>query len=68
MLRGARQIPPGSLWRQQLLGTVAVYEVLRTVQGLVEVKVRSAPGLAPDAVITLTQGALEAMERIERWP
>jgi hypothetical protein len=60
-----KQIPPGSVWRQERLGTVAVYEVLAADDEHVEVKVREAPGLARGHVLRLTRVAVEAMERIE---
>src|SRR5207302_1422496 len=39
------EIPPGGVWRQERLGTVAVYEVRSAGDDLDEVKVRRAPGL-----------------------
>lgn len=59
------EIPPGSVWRQERLGTVAVYEVLSAVDDLVEVKVRQAPGLQAGHVLTLTRAAVQAMELVE---
>ena len=59
------EIPPGSVWRQQRLGTVAVYEVLSCHQDLVEVKVRQAPGLPHGHVLRLTRTAVRAMERVD---
>jgi hypothetical protein len=63
-----REIPPGSLWRHERLGTVAIYEVLRIDGDIVEVKVREAPGLPVDAVIRITLASLDAMVCIEGQP
>jgi hypothetical protein len=59
------EIAPGSVWRQERLGTVAVYEVLSAGDDLVEVKVRQAPGLPAGQVLRLTRAAVQAMELVE---
>jgi hypothetical protein len=59
------EIPTGSVWRQERLGTVAVYEVLSAGDDLVEVKVREAPGLPAGHVLRLTRNAVQAMELVE---
>lgn len=68
MVRAAREIPLGSRWRNERLGTVAIYEVVGTDGDVVEVKVLEAPGLPVDAVIRLTSTSLGAMQRIEGRP
>jgi hypothetical protein len=55
---------PGSRWRQVKLGSEAVYEVVAEEDGLVEVIVCEAPGLAPGTRVRFTQTALAAMERL----
>ncbi|MGA2924700.1 MAG: hypothetical protein ABSG43_01710 [Solirubrobacteraceae bacterium] len=61
-----RDLPPGSLWRQQVLGSEAIYEVVRSDESLVEVRVRSAPGLDPGFTLRLTRDAIGRMERVDR--
>ena len=60
-----KEIPPGSLWRKKMLGSVAVYEVIRATGDLVEVKVVGAPGLAAGRIVKLTRTAVDAMQRID---
>jgi len=57
--------PPGSVWRQVVLGAEAVYEVLCVEDDHVEVSVRSAPGMRPGTRVRLTKTAIRAMERVE---
>ena len=68
MRRRREEIPPGTLLRKEMLGSVAVYEVVRSTDELVEVKVMGAPGLAPGRMVMLTRAAVDAMQRIERGP
>ena len=69
--RGALRVadqdfPPGSLWRHVSLGTESIYEVVRADQQLVEVTVRSAPGLDAGFRLRLTRDAVARMERVDR--
>lgn len=63
--RDRPEIATGSVWRQERLGTVAIYEVLSAGDDLVEVKVRQAPGLPAGHVLRLTREAVQAMELME---
>jgi hypothetical protein len=59
-----RDIPAGSVWRQEKLDTVAIYEVIASGEDIVEVAVRTAPGLAPGTRLRLSRASVDAMELI----
>ena len=59
------EIPPGSVWRQVMLGTEAVYTVLAVAGDRVDVEVRSAPGLRSGTTLHLTREAVTAMTRVD---
>jgi len=65
-MRSRRQeIPPGSVWRQVVLGTEAVYRVLAVDGDHVDVEVRTAPGIKPGMHVRLTAKAVAAMVRVD---
>lgn len=66
MVQGVKSddAPPGSRWRKETLGSVAVYEVVRVADGMVEARVVEAPGLTPGRTVRLTLAALSAMRRV----
>jgi hypothetical protein len=59
-----RDIAAGSVWRQVKLGSEAVYEVIAVDDQLVEVAVRTAPGLEPGTRLRLLRESLEGMEPV----
>jgi hypothetical protein len=55
------EVEVGSVWRQELLGSVALYDVVEDLGDIVIVAVREAPGLAPGTQVRMTREALRAM-------
>jgi hypothetical protein len=61
MGREDREVEIASVWRHELLGSVAVYEVLEDLGDIVLVAVRDAPGLEPGTQLRMTRTALHGM-------
>jgi hypothetical protein len=57
-------IDPGSIWRKQALGSVAVYEVVADHGDLIEVEVRAAPGIPAGTRIRFAPEAFSGMELV----
>jgi hypothetical protein len=55
---------PGSRWRQETLGSTAIYEVIADCGEHIDVEVRQAPGLAVGTRIRLTRSAVAAMQPV----
>jgi hypothetical protein len=55
----------GTIWRQEILGSTASYEVVEDLGDIVVVSVREAPGLAPGTRVRLERDALGRMERVD---
>jgi hypothetical protein len=56
-----REFVVASVWRHELLGSVALYEVVEDLGDLVIVSVRDAPGLTPGTQLRMTREALTGM-------
>jgi hypothetical protein len=61
MGKGDREVKVASVWRHELLGSVALYEVVEDLGEIVLVVVREAPGLAAGTQLRMTRAALDEM-------
>jgi hypothetical protein len=61
MGREDREVEIASVWRHELLGSVATYEVVEDLGDIVLVAVRDAPGLEPGTQLRMTRKALHGM-------
>jgi hypothetical protein len=68
MGKAAPEVEVGSVWRYELLGSVAVYEVVEERGDVVVVAVREAPGLSAGVQLRMTRAAVADMALVSPAP